>query len=44
MIRFARDPELRQRCGEISREMVKAYDAGSCARAYTEIYKKLCGS
>lgn len=44
MIRFARDPELRRRCGEISREMVKAYDAGSCARAYTKVYKELCGS
>ena len=43
MIRFARDSGLRQRCGEISRQMVKAYDAGSCARAYTEIYQELCG-
>lgn len=43
MIRFARDSGLRQRCGEISRQMVKAYDAESCARAYTEIYQELCG-
>ena len=44
MVRFALAPELRQRCGEKSREMVKAYDAESCARAYTEIYRKLSGS
>lgn len=44
MIRFARDSALRERCGNVSREMVKDYDAKSCARAYTEIYEELCGS
>ena len=43
MIRFARDSALRERCGNVSREMVKDYDAKSCARAYTEIYEELCG-
>ena len=42
MIRFARDPELRQRCGKASRELVKAFDAKSCAEAYTKIYQNIC--
>lgn len=41
MIRFAQDPALRERCGKASRELVKAYDAKSCAEAYMALYKAL---
>ena len=41
MVRFARDPELRQRCGEASRELVKAYDARACAESYRAIYNAI---
>ena len=42
MLRFARDPALRERCGKASRELVKAYDARACAESYTRIYQNIC--
>ena len=41
MIRFAGDPFLRESCGEVSRKMVKAYDARACAQAYLKIYRDI---
>lgn len=41
MIRFAENPALREKCGAVSRELVKAYDAKACARAYLDIYRKI---
>ncbi len=41
MIRFGSDPELRQRCGRVSREIAGEYDAALCAGKYLEIYQKL---
>lgn len=41
MIRFAGDSSLREGCGEVSRKMVKAYDARSCAQAYLKIYRDI---
>lgn len=43
MIRFGLDASLREKCGRASQELVKAFDAKSCARAYSEIYRKICG-
>jgi len=39
MLRFARDGQLRKRCGEASKAIVCEYDASGCARKYTEIYE-----
>lgn len=41
MIRFARDPALRERFGQISKELVKAYSADACAEGYLAIYRKI---
>lgn len=39
---IAREFALRERCGKASRELVKAFDAKSCAEAYTKIYQNIC--
>lgn len=41
MLRFARDPALRERFGQISKELVKAYSADACAEGYLAIYRKI---
>lgn len=41
MIRFAQDSSLRERCGKVSQELVKAYDAKACAQAYLKIYRDI---
>lgn len=41
MIRFAGNPAAREQCGNASRELVKAYDARACARAYLNIYRNI---
>ena len=41
IIRFAGDSSLREGCGEVSRKMVKAYDARACAQAYLKIYRDI---
>lgn len=40
MLRFARDPALRERCGKASLELVEPYRAESCAREYLKIYQR----
>ena len=41
MLRFAGDPAAREQCGNASRELVKAFDARACARAYLNIYRNI---
>lgn len=43
MLRFARDPALRQRLGAVSRELVKPYGADACADGYLRIYREITG-
>lgn len=41
MLRFARDPVLRERCGRASLELVEPYRADTCARAYIRLYQSI---
>lgn len=43
MLRFARDPALRERCGKASLEAVEPFRAETCAREYARLYARVWG-